>query len=392
MTFLREQELHKNGYRLIAGVDEAGRGPLAGPVVAAAVILPDEIESHLLAGIRDSKQLNENTREHFYRLLTRLAKNYAIGQASPREIEEINIRQASLLAMKRAIEKLNLSPDYILVDGRDYPNIDIPGETIIKGDERSISIGAASIIAKVIRDRIMTSMHTFYPDYGFDQHKGYPTKYHRIALQLFGASHMHRNTFSGVIENTLIAETRHPFQESLKAMRRCQSESDVEACKTQIETKNLSEKERFYLEHHLQAIKEKIREKTSLALPNTREKGSGWEHFALRELQKKGYMLWEKNFKGHYGEIDLIVCKGAQIVFVEVKARTSKKFGTPNESVTKRKQKAIIQTAEEYLYRRDLHEGWDLRYDVISIYAPKGEKPVCEHIKDAFRVEEEIGE
>ncbi len=177
-SFLLEEELRKTGIKKIAGVDEAGRGPLAGPVVAAAVILPENIEPHILTGIRDSKQLSEAERDHFFEIVTQHAVSYAVAKASPREIEMIDIRQASLLAMKRAVERLRIQPDYVLVDGRDSLDITIPVKSVIKGDQKSITIGAASILAKVTRDRIMKALHTRFPQYGFDRHKGYPTKYH----------------------------------------------------------------------------------------------------------------------------------------------------------------------------------------------------------------------
>jgi ribonuclease HII len=180
---------------LIAGVDEVGRGPLVGPVVAAAVILDPD---NPIAGIKDSKKLSEKKRESLNALIRERALSYAIGRAEADEIDEINILQASLLAMQRAIAKLSLKPQKVLVDGNRCPAINYPVEAIIKGDQKITVIGAASIIAKVERDREMIEYENIYPGYGFAQHKGYPTKDHLKALQKLGPTPMHRRTFGPV--------------------------------------------------------------------------------------------------------------------------------------------------------------------------------------------------
>ena len=218
---MREEQLRKQGFKVIAGVDEAGRGPLAGPVVAAAVVLPEKIEPHLLAGIRDSKELSEGARERFYEKIIQVAEEYAVAQASAREIEQLDIRKASLLAMKRAVENLKSTPQYVLVDGRDYPDLDVAGEAIIRGDKKSITIGAASIVAKVIRDRIMKALDARYPRYGLAHHKGYPTEYHCTAIQLFGVSDQHRVTFCRVKEHLQSTELRPLFRTRLKNWNIC---------------------------------------------------------------------------------------------------------------------------------------------------------------------------
>jgi ribonuclease HII len=179
----------------IAGVDEAGRGPLAGPVVAAAVILPEDYDIQYL---RDSKTLSEKRREEVFREIQSSAVAVGVGQASTAEIDEINILHASMLAMKRAVNNLSVRPGEVLCDGNRCPDLDIQCSAIVKGDAKVPCISAASIIAKVTRDRIMRELHAHHPEYGFDRHKGYPTELHRIALEKFGPIAEHRRSFSPV--------------------------------------------------------------------------------------------------------------------------------------------------------------------------------------------------
>ncbi len=193
--WLFEEQALQAGFRSVAGVDEAGRGPLAGPVVSAAVILPP---GFAVAGITDSKKLTPRKRDIFFDILMEQALSVSTGLATVEEIDDINILQASLLSMVRAVKGLDPAPDYLLIDGKFTIGSDLPQEAIIKGDARSISIAAASIIAKVTRDRIMKTLHDQYPRYGFDRHKGYPTAMHRAALLEFGPSPVHRKTFQGV--------------------------------------------------------------------------------------------------------------------------------------------------------------------------------------------------
>ena len=182
----------QNGYKRIAGIDEAGRGALAGPVIAAAVILPINCG---IKGLRDSKQLSPKQRAYLFDEIHDVAVSVGIGAADHRVIDRLNVLQATLLAMREAVEKLAPSPDYVLVDGLDLPEVGIAGEAIPKGDSRSYSIAAASIIAKITRDRLMVELDPIYPNYGFSQHKGYPTSQHRQAIAQFGTSEIHRRTF-----------------------------------------------------------------------------------------------------------------------------------------------------------------------------------------------------
>ena len=187
-----ENEAKSKGYNVICGVDEAGRGPLAGPVFAAAVVLPD---GHIIEGVNDSKKLSEKKREMLFDKIIEECVCYSVGTASEKEIDEINILQATYLAMKRAVDGLETKPDYVLIDGNRMPPIDIPAETIVKGDGKSASIAAASIIAKVSRDRYMLELAKKYPQYEFEKHKGYGTKLHYEKIAEYGISDIHRKSF-----------------------------------------------------------------------------------------------------------------------------------------------------------------------------------------------------
>jgi ribonuclease HII len=189
-----------NAPGLLAGVDEAGRGPLAGPVVAAAVIL-DDLKP--IKGLADSKILTAKTRDRLFDEIRAKALCFAIAEASVEEIDSLNILQATMLAMQRAVESLRLKPTLVYVDGNRLPILDVRAEAIVKGDEKVQEISAASILAKVHRDRMCEEMHRQYPDYGFDSHKGYGTAVHLKALQSLGPTPLHRKTFAPVTQAIL---------------------------------------------------------------------------------------------------------------------------------------------------------------------------------------------
>jgi ribonuclease HII len=186
-----------NGYGNIAGVDEAGRGPLAGPVVAAAVIFPVKID---IVGLDDSKKLSPKKREELFPQIQAEAVAYGVAIVSREVIDEINILQASRLAMKQAVEKLKLVPDLLLIDGNQKIDSTLDQWAIVKGDSKSLSIAAASVLAKVTRDRLMEDYHKLYPQYEFHRHKGYGTKLHRALIEEHGPCPIHRSTFKGVSE------------------------------------------------------------------------------------------------------------------------------------------------------------------------------------------------
>ena len=188
-----EQEALGEGYKVICGIDEAGRGPLAGPVCAACVVLP---EGAVVEGVNDSKKLTEKKREALFDVICEQATDYGIAFASEREIDDINILQATFLAMRRAVEKLEVvKPDIALIDGNKKPGLDIVERCIVKGDAKSANISAASILAKVTRDRYMLEMAKMYPQYHFEKHKGYGTKLHYEMIEQYGISPIHRKTF-----------------------------------------------------------------------------------------------------------------------------------------------------------------------------------------------------
>lgn len=194
---LEFEELYSSqGYKAICGVDEAGRGPLAGPVFAAAVILPEGL---IIDEVNDSKKLSEKKREKLFDIIKEKAIAYCVASASVEEIEKLNILQADMLAMKRAVEGLGVKADFAMIDGNKAPTLDIPSVAIVKGDSKSESIAAASILAKVSRDRLMLDLAKKYPEYGFEKHKGYGTKAHKEAILKYGPCEIHRMSFLGKI-------------------------------------------------------------------------------------------------------------------------------------------------------------------------------------------------
>lgn len=282
-----ERECYAKGYDLVCGIDEVGRGPLAGPVVAAAVILPKDCKIH---GVDDSKKLSPQKREDLYDLILEQAVSYGIGVVSPERIDEINILQATYEAMRHAIGQLNPAPRFVLADAVTIPGVPIPQKGIVKGDAKSISIAAASIVAKVYRDRLMQSYDEMYPQYGFGGHKGYGSAAHIAALRVHGTCPIHRNSF----------------------------------------VKNFVGKD------------------------SKQEKGVYGEEMAVKQMRAMGYEILERNYKKQGGEIDIIAKKDTYIIFTEVKYRKGRAQGMPMEAVDKRKQERIIGTAKKYIQQQEL--------------------------------------
>ena len=187
-----EEELFAQGYCVVCGIDEAGRGPLAGPVCAAAVILPKNLE---IPGLNDSKKLSDKRRRELFPIIQQQAIAYGIGFADHKEIDEINILQATFLAMKRALAAMEIKPEFALIDGNRETDFGLPVKTVVKGDSLSANIAAASVLAKVTRDELMDAMAKEYPQYGFEIHKGYGTKAHYEALRTYGPCPIHRLSF-----------------------------------------------------------------------------------------------------------------------------------------------------------------------------------------------------
>ena len=313
-----ERELVSAGFGSICGVDEAGRGPLAGPVFAAAVILPFETD---IPNLNDSKKLSEKTREILYDKVLESATDYGIGSAGVKEIDELNILRATFLAMNRAVDSLHVKPDIALIDGNRDPFLKCRSKLIVGGDGKSASIAAASILAKVTRDRYMVDIAGKYPQYMFEKHKGYGTKLHYEKLMEYGPSEIHRETF-------------------LKKLR--------------------------------------AGDKTY-----TQQRGKRGEAYAREFLKSKNYVIVAESFRSRFGEIDLIVKNPEYIVFVEVKLRKNAAFAHAREFVGREKQRKMIATAKYWLSSQG--SPLQPRFDVIEVYAPdETAQPEIIHIENAF--------
>lgn len=309
------------GYELVAGIDEVGRGPLAGPVVAAAVILPKECK---IEGVNDSKKLSAKKREELYDIILEKAVSYGIGIVSNERIDEINILQATYEAMGEALSQLSPKADYILADAVTIPRISTPQRGIIKGDAKSMSIGAASIVAKVYRDRLMEAFDEVYPGYGFGANKGYGSAEHIEGIKKLGITPIHRKTF---VKNFL------------------PQEGDT-----------------------------------------TTDKGNRGEALAAKQMEKMGYEILERNFRALKGEIDIIAKKDGYIVFTEVKYRKNEAMGSPAEAVNHWKQQNIIRAAKVYMAQNCLEEmGYDFRFDVAEVLTNEG-KTYFRYTEDAFQI------
>ncbi len=280
--FSIESALWKSGFPHVAGVDEAGRGPLAGPVVIAAVVLPH----HWPGGVRldDSKRMSPEAREEAFSEVRGRAVAWRIAVIPPAEIDRINIFQATMVGMREAVSRLRLRPDYVLVDGNRVPDMPWPSRPVVKGDGLSLSIAAASVLAKVARDRIMRAYGQRFPQWGFERHKGYGTRAHLACLERYGPSPIHRATFR-------------------------QGKSGMTA-------RNIL--------------------------------GRRGEAAAARFLEGLGYQVRERNFRCALGEIDLIAISGEFLVFVEVKTRTEGAPLHPSLSVNHRKRAKVRQLGEYY--------------------------------------------
>ena len=309
------------GYELVAGIDEVGRGPLAGPVVAAAVILPKECK---IEGVNDSKKLSAKKREELYDIILEKALSYGIGIVSNERIDEINILQATYEAMRDALSQLSPKADYILADAVTIPRVSTPQRGIIKGDAKSMSIGAASIVAKVYRDRLMEAFDEVYPGYGFGANKGYGSAEHIEGIKKLGITPIHRKTF---VKNFL------------------PQDGDT-----------------------------------------TTDKGNRGEALAAKQMEKMGYEILERNFHALKGEIDIIAKKDSYIVFTEVKYRKNEAMGSPAEAVNHWKQQHIIRAAKAYMAQNCLEEmGYDFRFDVAEVLTNEG-KTYFRYTEDAFQM------
>ena len=310
-TFDDETALHRMGYAVVAGVDEAGRGPLAGPVVAGAVVIPPDLRAPWIARLRDSKQLTPRARSALYEHIRQSPAGWAAGVVSNADVDRLGIASATREAMLKAVGGLPSRPDFVLVDGLPVDQGGLPSRALVRGDSRCLSIAAASIVAKVTRDAIMLEEHARYPDYGFDSHKGYPTPEHLDRLRRLGPCPIHRRSFA--------------------------------------------------------PVREAMSDEASSADPGPRIRlGELGERAARGHLERAGFTVLDTNYRCPHGEIDIVARDGDAVVFVEVRSRRGGSFGTPEESITAGKTRRLIATAETYLQSREgLPPHW--RIDLVAV-------------------------
>ncbi len=306
---------------LLCGVDEAGRGPLAGDVYAAAVILPKDV---VIEGLDDSKKLSEKKREALFEEIIKIASAYHIATATVAEIDEHNILNATFIAMKRAVEGLKIKPNMALIDGNKNPELSVHTKCVVKGDSKSASIAAASILAKVSRDRYMAQVAVDYPQYAFEKHKGYGTKLHYEMLDKYGQADVHRTSF----------------------------------------------------------LKKYYAQKLGEIKPTAKRKvGDDGENATANQLIESGYDILERNYICTHGEIDIIAKKGGIIAFIEVKTRRKNAMVKSEYSVGSTKQNKIMKSALQYIEENDI----DLqpRFDV-SCVEKNGTNLSVDYIENAF--------
>jgi len=322
---------------LLCGVDEAGRGPLAGPVAAAAVILPPAAR---FEGLDDSKKLSEATRERLYGEITKTAIAWSVVMIDEKVIDELNILEATMEGMKQAVEALSCTPHHILVDGNRRPRFVpfIRSDILPKADERSASVAAASVLAKVSRDRLMVRLSEEFPEYGFEKHKGYPTKQHYQALEAHGSSPIHRESFLKRWQEKMRAEHKPTYQMQMG----------------------------------------RLGEQTVGAF-----------------LKAKGWEILQYNYRCPEGEID-IVAKDPEgmIAFVEVKARrgVSPRFGRPRDAVNYGKRQRLIRAARDYLWHRgEARHRFDVAEVFFTVDAMGPRVLSIEYIEDLFTYDDRTG-
>lgn len=360
-----EKKLRERGIQHIAGVDEAGRGPLAGPVVAAAIILPPDT---LIPGLNDSKALSEKRRAELFEIIHNTALAIGVGKASPQEIDKYNIRNATHHAMCEALASLNISPNRVLIDGNALPGSPFPEQSVIGGDRKSLSIAAASVIAKVTRDRLMIDYHAQYPAYGFASHKGYGSADHLAALQKHGPCPIHRQSFRGVFE----ARSSEDFKIFAEGIRAAMNLDQLQAI-----GKTIASASTHIPEDEVQALRMLFRKQRT----RLQQSGPKGEQLAEKFIEQKGYEIRARGFRALGGEIDLIAVKNDVLIFVEVKTATTPHFGQPETRVTPAKQAQIIKIAKAYLRQHPDHAA--PRFDVIAVDLTQP-RPTIRHYENAF--------
>jgi ribonuclease HII len=359
----------QSNIELLAGVDEVGRGCIAGPVVAAAVILPRDFE---LEELDDSKKLTRSQRQECSDLVHRRATAVGFGCVEADQIDRLNILQASLLAMRLAVRKLGTEPQRVLVDGNMLPGSGFPEEAVVHGDSRSISIAAASVVAKVHRDAIMERHAHAYPQYGFAEHRGYGTEAHLGALEKHGPMVLHRRSFAPVADcfsSDRAGRVQH-LSSCLKNSTSLEELSEVAA-----EIKNISTE---MSDDELEVLRQEYRKRArALGRP-----GARCEELTAQFLTSKGYAVESRNYRGAGGEIDLVVRRGKEVVFVEVKSGSKSSLGKPEDRVRHQKRRHLVRAAQHYIQRAAT--GSEFRFDVVAIIGGP-EDPEITHFENAFQ-------
>ena len=363
-----ERHLWAQGVSRVAGVDEAGRGCLAGPVVAAAVVLSPDC---VIAKIDDSKKLSRTQRESLYEEIVAKALAVGVGQVEAEEIDQLNILQASLKAMRLALENLSTPPDRVLIDGHVPARSPYPEEAIIDGDARSLSIAAASIVAKVYRDRLMCECDVRYPEYGFAAHKGYGSAAHLAALEAHGPCPLHRRSFGPVA--ACVAEPRSELFLSF--------EEGIYDCVNLAELERLGqlvkEAAADLAADELTALRDAYREQRH-KLGDIGQRG---EAAAAAYLEERGYQIRARRYRAAGGEIDLVADEKEELVFVEVK--TSQRASRPEQRVDRAKQKRLTRVARHYIQHCTAADVV-CRFDVLAVWLREADAEI-EHWPDAFK-------
>ncbi len=366
-----ERRLWGRGVQRIAGADEVGRGCLAGPVVAAAVILPQDID---LPGLDDSKKLKVERREALHDEIVTRAIAVGMGCVEAAEIDQINILQSSLKAMRMALADLGVEPQQVLVDGKHCPSSPYVETPVVDGDARSLSIAAASVVAKVRRDQLMRAYDAEYPQYGFAAHKGYGSAEHVQALSAHGPCPLHRRSFGPVAEllGTQRSEDFRVFKEGLAGSR------------TVVELERMGH---FIKEGSATLNAEELTELRLMYKARQREieaVGTRGEALAAQYLEGKGYKIIARGYRGAGGEIDLVAQTHGKLAFVEVKTSQTEDWGAPEARVSAEKRRHLIRTARHYMEQHPQGEV-AYRFDVVAITLAA--EPQITHIENAFQVE-----
>lgn len=365
-----EQRNWGRGLTSVAGVDEVGRGCLAGPVVAAAVVLPRECR---LPGLKDSKKLTPGCRERLDAQIRSAASGIGIGLVEAEEIDRVNIKQAALHAMRKALAQLPSKPQQVLVDGNTRPGSGLPETAIVDGDARSLTIAAASVVAKVYRDRLMVRCHADNPQYGFASNKGYGSALHLDALQEHGPCPLHRLSF-GPVTRAAHAQTERTVRDYRERLRRCLSVAELLQVGETIRSRMAG-----FDNYQVEKLRDQYR-RTQARLRDVGERG---ESLAAQHLRAAGYRLISRRYRAAGGEVDLVARCGDELVFVEVKTSAGGQLGQPEDRVDYGKRARLARAARHFLQHRAAGKP-ACRFDVIAVDLSES-KPRVEHLRDAFQ-------